>query len=209
VVLLLLGTLFPVLFQHSLNFLLEDLSRPPLAVLILVALFFIHTNLPDSRRWKISPRWYDSTPSQRENSYWNENPNWNTTPNWNATPNWKPPLIGGSTPPYGQNIPPSLAQYWNQLIQHPPQSTGGQQFSTASVIPPSIGQPYPGTFNPIWGLNAQTHVPIPGYNPMSYYPLQPPTNLPGSSHYMQTTYGPTSLLMRLPPQSHQYPQVNR
>jgi hypothetical protein len=36
-----------------------------------------------------------------------------------------PPSMGGLTPPYGQNIPPSLAQYWNQLIQHPPQSTGG------------------------------------------------------------------------------------
>jgi hypothetical protein len=36
-----------------------------------------------------------------------------------------PPSIGGPTPPYGKNIPPSLAQYWNHLIQHPPQSTGG------------------------------------------------------------------------------------
>jgi hypothetical protein len=36
-----------------------------------------------------------------------------------------PPSIGGPTQPYGQNIPLSLAQYWNQLIQHPPQSTGG------------------------------------------------------------------------------------
>jgi hypothetical protein len=120
-----------------------------------------------------------------------------------------PPSLGGLTPPYGQNIPPSLAQYWNQLIQHPPQSTEGQQFPTASMIPPSIGQPYPGTFNPIWGSDAQTHVPIPEYNPMSYYPLQPPLNISGSSHYMQTTYGPTGLLTRLPPQSHQYPQVNR
>ena len=39
VVLLLLGTLFLVLFQHSLNFLLEDLLRLLLAILILVALF--------------------------------------------------------------------------------------------------------------------------------------------------------------------------
>jgi hypothetical protein len=120
-----------------------------------------------------------------------------------------PPSIGGPTPPYGKNIPPSLAQYWNQLIQHPPQSTGGQQFPAASVIPPSMGQPYPGSFNPIWGANAQTQVPVPGYNPMSYYPLQPPPNLPGSSHYMQTAYGPTGLPTGLPPQSHQYPQVNR
>jgi hypothetical protein len=95
------------------------------------------------------------------------------------------------------------------LIQHPPQSTGGQQFSTASVIPLSMGQPYPSTFNPIWGENAQTPVPVPGYNPMSYYPLQPPLHLHGSSHYMQTAYGPTGLSTGLPPQSHQYPQVNR
>ena len=39
VVLILLGTLFPVLFQHSLNFLLVDIPHLPLAVLILVALF--------------------------------------------------------------------------------------------------------------------------------------------------------------------------
>ena len=95
------------------------------------------------------------------------------------------------------------------MIQNPPQSTGGQQFPVASVIPPSMGQPYPYSFNPIWGVNAPTQVPVPGYNPMSYYPLQPPSNLPGSSHYMQTTYGPTGLSSGLPPQSHQYPQVNR
>jgi hypothetical protein len=39
VVPLLLGTFFLVLFRHSFNFLLEDLPRPPLVVLILVALF--------------------------------------------------------------------------------------------------------------------------------------------------------------------------
>jgi hypothetical protein len=95
-----------------------------------------------------------------------------------------PPSIGGPNPPYGKNIPSSLAQYWNQLIQHPPQSTGWYPFLAASIIPPSMGQPYPGSFNPIWGSTAQTHVPIPGYNPMNYYPLQPPPNLLGSSHYM-------------------------
>jgi hypothetical protein len=95
-----------------------------------------------------------------------------------------PPLIGGHTPPYGQNIPPSLAKYWNHLIQHTPQSTGGKQLPAASMIPPNIGQPYLGTSNPIWGSNAQTHVSVLGYNPMSYYPLQPPPNLPRSSHYM-------------------------
>jgi hypothetical protein len=73
-----------------------------------------------------------------------------------------PPSIGGPTLPYGKNIPPSLAQYWNQLIQHPSQSTGGQQFPSTSVIPPIMGQPYRGSFNPIWGVNAQTQVPVPG-----------------------------------------------
>jgi hypothetical protein len=113
-------------------------------------------------------------------------------------------MIGGPTPPFGQNIPPSLAQYWNQMIQNPPQMTGGKQLHV-----PTTGQPYPSIPNPIWGTNSQTHVPVQGYNPWSYYPLKPPQNLPGSSHYAQTTYGPTGLLTGLPPQSHQYPQVNR
>jgi hypothetical protein len=114
-----------------------------------------------------------------------------------------PPMIGGPTPPFGQNIPPALAQYWNQMLQNLPQTTGGQQ------PVPTIGQPYPGIPNPIWGTNAQTHVPTQGYNPPSYYPLQPPPNQPGSSYYGQTAYGPTGLPTGLPPQSHQYPQVNR
>jgi hypothetical protein len=44
---------------------------------------------------------------------------------------------------------------------------------------------------------------------MSYFLPQQPLNLPGSSHYMQTAYGPTGLSMGLPPQSHQYSHVNR
>jgi hypothetical protein len=95
------------------------------------------------------------------------------------------------------------------LIQNPPQSTGGQQFSAASVTPPSMGQPYPDSFNPIWRENAQTQAYVPGYNSMSYYPIQPEPNMPGSSYHMQTTYGLTGLPTGLPPQSHQYPQVNR
>jgi hypothetical protein len=63
--------------------------------------------------------------------------------------------------------------------------------------------------NPIWGSNAQNNVHVQGYNPMSYYPLQPPLHLPGSSHYMQTAYGSTSLPIGIPPQSHQYPHVNQ
>jgi hypothetical protein len=44
---------------------------------------------------------------------------------------------------------------------------------------------------------------------MNYLPPHQQPNLPGSLHYMQTSYGPTGLPMRLPPQSHQYPHVNR
>jgi hypothetical protein len=62
--------------------------------------------------------------------------------------------IGGQappTPPYRQNIPPSLAEYWNYLIQHNPHSIEGQQPQASSNIPPSIGQLYLGMSNPIWG----------------------------------------------------------
>jgi hypothetical protein len=81
-----------------------------------------------------------------------------------------PPTIGGPTPHFGQNIPLALAQYWNQMLQNLPQTIGRQQ------PVPTIVQPYPGIPNPIWGKNAQTHVPTQGYNPPSYYPLQPPPN---------------------------------
>jgi hypothetical protein len=122
------------------------------------------------------------------------------------------PPIGGQpppTPPYGENIPLSLAQYWNHLIQHNPHSTRGKQPQASSVIPPSTCQPYPDTSNPIWGSNAQPHTPVQGYNPMNYLlPHQQP-NLPRSSHYMQTAYGPTGLPTGFPPQSHHYSQVNR
>jgi hypothetical protein len=37
------------------------------------------------------------------------------------------PAIGGPTSPFGQNIPPELAQYWNQLLRNFPQNDGGQQ----------------------------------------------------------------------------------
>jgi hypothetical protein len=39
------------------------------------------------------------------------------------------PQVGGQpppTPPYGENIPASLAQYWNYLTQNNPQPTGGK-----------------------------------------------------------------------------------
>jgi hypothetical protein len=116
-------------------------------------------------------------------------------------------MIGGPTSPFGQNIPPELAQYWNQILQNFPQNTGGHK----NV--PTVGQPYLGITNPIWGQshNTQTQVPTQtqGYHPWNYYPLQPPPNKPGSSQYGQTEYGPTGLPIGLPPQSHQYPLVNR
>jgi hypothetical protein len=60
------------------------------------------------------------------------------------------PTIGGPNSPFGQNIPPELAQYWNQLLQNFPQNDGGQKPA------PTIGQPYPGVPNPIWGQGQTT-----------------------------------------------------
>jgi hypothetical protein len=63
------------------------------------------------------------------------------------TPIGTQPPVGGQpppTPPYGQNIPTALAQYWNFLTQGNTQSTGGKQPQVISFIPPSTGQPYPG-----------------------------------------------------------------
>jgi hypothetical protein len=116
------------------------------------------------------------------------------------------PTVGGPTSPFGQNIPPQLAQYWQQLLQNIPLA-GGQ-----TTVPP-VGQPYPGVTNPIWGSGQTTQRQVPtqtqGYNPWGYYPIQPPPNQPGSSLYGQYAYAPTGLPTGLPPQSHQYPQVNR
>jgi hypothetical protein len=117
------------------------------------------------------------------------------------------PTVGGPTSPFGKNIPPDLAQYWNQLLRNFPQNTGGQQ------TVPTIGQPYPRVTNPIWGSGHTTQPQVPtqtqGHNPWGYYPIHPPPNQPGSSLYGQSAYGPIGLPTRLPPQSHQYPQVNR
>jgi hypothetical protein len=55
-----------------------------------------------------------------------------------------PPMIGGPAPPFGQNIPPALAQYWTQMLQNIPQTTGGKQPT------PTIGQNYLGIPNLIW-----------------------------------------------------------
>jgi hypothetical protein len=117
------------------------------------------------------------------------------------------PLIGGPHSPLGQNIPPALAQYWTQLLQNVPQNPGGQPTI------PTQGQPYPGVTNPIWGSVQSTPPQVPtqtqGYNPWGYYPIHPPQGQPGSSLWGQTAYAPTGLPTGLPPQSHQYPQVNQ
>jgi hypothetical protein len=117
------------------------------------------------------------------------------------------PTVGGPTSPFGQNIPPELAQYWTQLLQNFPQNAGGQQ------TVPAVGQPYPGVTNPIWGSGQTTQPQVPtqtqGYNPWGYYPIRPPQSQPGPSLYEQSAYGPTGFPTGLPPQSHQYPQVNR
>jgi hypothetical protein len=117
------------------------------------------------------------------------------------------PLMGGPHSPLGQNIPPALAQYWTQLLQNVPQNPGGQQTI------PTQGQPYPGVTNPIWGSVPSTQPQVPtqtqGQNPWGYYPILPPQGQPGSSLWGKTAYAPTGLPTGLPPQSHQYPQVNR
>jgi hypothetical protein len=113
-----------------------------------------------------------------------------------------------------EHSPGSLAQYWNLLIQGNPQSSGGKQPQVSSFIPPSSGQSYLGSSNPIWGSNVQSSVPFQGnipnqYNPMGYMPPHTRLNLLGPSPHMQTAYGPTGIPTGLPPQSHQYPHVNR
>jgi hypothetical protein len=39
------------------------------------------------------------------------------------------PTIGGPTSPFGQNIPPDLAQYWNQILRNFPQNARGSKLS--------------------------------------------------------------------------------
>jgi hypothetical protein len=85
------------------------------------------------------------------------------------------PLVGAPTSSLGQNIPPALAQYWNQLMQNFPQNAGGQP------VVPTPGQPYPGVTNPIWGSGQTTLPQTQGQNPWGYYPIQPPQGQPGSS----------------------------
>jgi hypothetical protein len=68
-------------------------------------------------------------------------------------------LVGALTSPLGPNIPPALAQYWNQLMKNFPQNAGGQQ------AVPTPGQPYPGVTNPIWGSGKSTQPQTQGQNP--------------------------------------------
>jgi hypothetical protein len=122
----------------------------------------------------------------------------------------KPP----PTPPSRKNIPAALAQYWNYIIQNNPHSTRGKQPQASSFITPSTSQPYLGLSNSIWGLNVGPKVPVQGnipneYNPINYMPPHQQPNLLRCSHYMKTAYNPTGIPMGLPPQSHQYPHVNR
>jgi hypothetical protein len=113
------------------------------------------------------------------------------------------PLMGGPNSPIGQNIPPTLTQYWTQLLQNLAQNPGGQQ------VVPTQGQPYPGVTNSIWGsvpsTQPQVSVQPQTQNPWGYYPILPPSGQPGSSIWGQTAYAPTGLPTGLPPQSHQYP----
>jgi hypothetical protein len=113
-----------------------------------------------------------------------------------------------------KNTSGSLAHLWNLLAQGNPQSSGGKQPQRNPFIPPHSGQPYPGSLGSTWGPHVQSSVPFQGNipnqpNPMGYMPPHPRSNLSGHSMYMQTAYGPTGIPMGLPPQSHQYPQVNR
>jgi hypothetical protein len=82
------------------------------------------------------------------------------------------PLVGAPTSPLGQNIPPALAQYWNQLMQNFPQHAGGKP------AVPTPGQPYPGVTNPIWGSGQTTQPQTQGQNPWGYYPILPPQGQP-------------------------------
>jgi hypothetical protein len=65
---------------------------------------------------------------------------------------------------------------------------GGKQ------VVPTMGQPYPGVTNPIWGSGQTTQPQVPtqtqGQNPWGYYPIQPPQSQPGSSLWGQTAYVP-------------------
>jgi hypothetical protein len=76
-----------------------------------------------------------------------------------------------------------------------------------SFVPPNLGQPYPSSMNPAWGQNFESNVPFQGNIPNINQNCSQP-NILGLSNYLQTSYGPTDIPTRLPPQSYQFPQVN-
>jgi hypothetical protein len=96
----------------------------------------------------------------------------------------------------GPNTSNLLAHLWN--LQANPQPSGGQPSQTNVSVPPNYGQPYPGSLNPTWGSNVQSSTPFQGNipnqpNPMGYMPPHQQPTLPGSSHYMKTSYCPTGI----------------
>ena len=93
-------------------------------------------------------------------------------------------------------------------MQESQQPSGGKHPQVNSFVPPNLGQPYPGSMNPTWGQNFQSIVPFQGnIHNMNQNP--PQLNLSRLSNYLQTSYGPTSIPTRLPPQNYQFSQVNR
>jgi hypothetical protein len=69
--------------------------------------------------------------------------------------------------------------------------------------------------NPTWGQNFQSNAPFQGRLPnqpthVGYLTQNPPPlNFPGLYNYLQTSYGPTDIPTRLPPQNYQIRIVNR
>jgi hypothetical protein len=125
------------------------------------------------------------------------------------------PKVGGHNPVYGQNIPALKSQPWKVPFQGNQQPSRGKHLQVNFFVPPSLGQPYPGSMNPSWGQNFQYNVPFQGSLPnqptLVGYLTQnpPPPNFTGLANYLHTSYGPTSIPTRLPPQKYHFPQVNR
>jgi hypothetical protein len=125
------------------------------------------------------------------------------------------PQVGVHNPVYGQKVPVLPSQPWNLPFQGNQQPARGKHSQVNYFVPPNFGQLYPGSMNPTWGPNFQSNVPFQGNiptqpNPMGYLSQNTPQpNLSGLSNYFQTSYGPTGIPTRLPPQKYQFPQVNR
>jgi hypothetical protein len=123
--------------------------------------------------------------------------------------------VGVHNPIYGQSIHVLQSHPWNLPFQGNPQLFGVQHPQVNAFVPPSLGQPYPGSMNPTWGPNLQSSAPFQGSllnqpTSVGYAVSNPPQpNLSRLYNYLQTTYGPTGIPMGLPPQNHQFRQVNR